>query len=350
MIKSKISICCDVDIFRSRTTPSQGNVLVRKGEHITSADIIANSHSQPKHFSLNIARGLGVSKKDASKYLQFEENETVSKGHIVAGPVGFTKRVIRTPTGGRIIDIDEGVLIIRNEGEPYQLKAGLSGEVDELIPGRGAIIKSFGCVIQGIWGNGLLGAGEMVMLVNHSNEEFAADDLELDLRKKVIIGGYCNNRAAIKKAAELPLNGLILPSISPILLPILKDLPFAVILLEGFGKRPINSKAYELLSKNTGQYVEINAETVDRTRGVRPEVIIPGVSGDANDSPETEEEYFTGQMVKVVSPTHSGKIGKLNKLKGVTRLPNGLFTPAAEVLFEDRSLVVIPLANMEVLV
>ena len=350
MINSKIQICCDVNIFRSRTTPSEGNVLVRKGESITSVDIIANSYTQPKHFSLNFARGLGVSKKEACNYLQFEENEIVNKGHIVAGPVGFTKRVVRAPTSGRIIDIDDGVLIIRNEGEPYQLKAGLSGEVDELIPGRGAIIKSFGCVIQGIWGNGLLGAGEMVMLVNHLNEEFVVDDLENELRNKVIIGGYCKNAAVLKKAAELPLHGLVLPSISPDLIPILNNLPFAALLLEGFGQHPINSMAYDLLRKYSGQYVEINGEPVDRVRGVRPEVIIPRVFGQANDLPEPEYEFFKGQMVKVVSPSQLGKIGKLHKLKGVTRLPNGLFTTAAEVLFEDQSLAVVPLANMEVLV
>lgn len=350
MIKSKIQICCGVDIFRSRTTPSPANVLVRKGEHITSKDIIAISYSQPKHFSLDFARGLGVSKKEARQYLQFKENETVSKGHIVAGPVGFTKRVVRAPIGGRIIDIGDGTVIIRNEGKPGQLKAGLSGEVDQLIPGCGAVIKSFGCVIQGIWGNGLLGAGEMVMLLHHSNEEFVIDDLGSDLRNKVIVGGYCKSTAAIMKAAELPLNGLILPSISPELIPFVNDLPFAVILLEGFGKRPINSKAYDLLKRNTGRFVEVIGEPLDRMRGVRPEVIIPKVSGEANELPGPVDEFFKGQKVKVISPPYYGKIGRLSKLRGVTRLPNGLFAASAEVLFEDHSLAIIPLANMEVLV
>jgi hypothetical protein len=350
MIESKIQICCGVDIVRPRTIPSPADVLVRKGERITSEDIIAISYTQPEHFPLDIARGLGVSKKEAGKYLQFGENEPVSKGHIVAGPVGFTKRVVRAPISGRIIDIEDGIVIIRNQGEPDQLKAGLSGEVGELIPGRGAVVKSFGSVIQGIWGNGQLGAGEMVMLQNHPKDEFVADDLGSYLRNKVIVGGYCKDVSLIKKTAELALKGLILPSISPDLFSFLKDLPFAVIILEGFGKRSINSKAYELIRKNTGQYVEIIGEPLNRTRGLRPEVIIPEVPGEINELPEPEIPFIKGQMVKVISPPHFGKIGMLYKKRGVTRLPNGLYAASAEVLFEDHSLATVPLANVEFLV
>lgn len=350
MIKSKIQIRCDVDIVRLRTTPSPANVLVRKGEYISSETIIATSYPKPNYLSLNIARGLGVSKKVARHYLQFEENETVSKGHIVAGPVGFTKRVVRAPIGGQIINIDNGIVIIRNEGEPDQLKAGLSGEVNQLLPGCGAVIKSFGCVIQGIWGNGFLGAGEMVLLHNHTNEEFVVDDLGPELCNKVIVGGYLKDAAVLKKAVELSLNGLILPSISPELIPLIKDLPFAALLLEGFGRRSINSQAYELLKTNTGEYVEVIGETLDRTNGVRPEVIIPKVSGERNRYPEPEDAFSKGQEVKVISIPHFGKIGKINKLIGVTRLPNGLFAESAEVRFIDHSLAVVPLANMEVLV
>lgn len=350
MIRSKVQISSDGIITRERKMPSPGKIFTRRGEHVSSLDVIAESMIRQKHFSLNIARGLGVSNDDIHQHLHFKENDIVRRGLIVAGPVGFTKRIVRAPISGKIIDIFEGVAILRNEGESFQLRAGLSGEVDELIPGRGAIIKSYGSVIQGVWGNGSIGSGELVVLDKTSKKAFTADDLTHDLRKKVILGGYCEDSKVIKKAAELPLGGLILSSITPELLSFVNELPFPFVLLEGFGRWPINSTALKIFNENHGQFSELNGEGLDRGRGTRPEVIIPKNFGEANCTADMEDQFHKGQLFRVVSHPHLGKIGKLNKLRGVTRLPNGLFAPAAEVILEEGTLVVVPLVNLEAVV
>ena len=347
MNKSHLQICDGINILRKRTLPAPGKVLVRKGEWVHSRDIIATALPDPKFYSLDIARGLGVSRKDALGYLQFEEKEHVSKGNIIAGPVGLTKRVVRAPTGGKIVDIEDGEIIIQNSGKPHQLEAGLSGVIEWLIPGHGAVIKSTGAVVQGVWGNGLLGSGEMVWLVTHSNGELRVDQLGDEIRHKVIVGSYCGDCAVLETALHQQVRGLILASIPPDMLAEVSHLPIPVVILEGFGKMSINRLSVDLLKKYAGERVEIIAEPFDKVNGNRPEVIIPKDGVETHDFADMGDDLTVGQYVKITSPDQLGKIGKIIKVHVVTQLPNGFFEPTAKILFEDHSLITVPLANIE---
>ena len=348
MNKPHLQIRDGINILRKRTLPAPGKVLVRKGEWVRSRDIIATALANPKFYSLDIARGLGISKRDALGHLQFEENELVSKGNIIAGPVGFTKRIVRAPTSGRIVDIEDGEIIIQNLGKSQQLEAGLSGVIEWLIPGHGAVIKSTGAVVQGVWGNGLLGSGEMVWLASHSNGELRVDQLGDEIRQKVIVGNYCGDCAVLEFALHRQVRGLILASVPPDLLADVSHLPIPVVILEGFGKISINRLSFDLLKRYAGEKVEIIAEPFDRVNGNRPEVIIPQDGAETHEFPELADDLTEGQRVKITSPGQLGKIGEIIKVQGVTQLPNGFFAPTAKVLLDDHSLSIVPLANMEI--
>ena len=91
----------------------------------------------------------------------------------------------------------------------------------------------------------------------------------------MIIAGQCKDAETLEAAAELPVRGLILSSLFPSLLPLAREMRYPIILTDGFGSMPMNSAAYRLLTTNIKREATLNAETFDRYRGGRPEVIIP---------------------------------------------------------------------------
>ena len=50
-------------IARDRVLPKAGRVIVRKGQKVAPADVVAESIVAPAHILLDIARGLGVPRR-----------------------------------------------------------------------------------------------------------------------------------------------------------------------------------------------------------------------------------------------------------------------------------------------
>lgn len=350
MMHAGVQISHNTEILRSRVMPVDGKLFVRKGEIIKSTDIIAQSNISPEFYSLDIARGLGVSRNEIKRYFQFGKNEIIKEGRILAGPVGFTKRVVRAPRSGKIVDFEDGIVLIQTRGNLSRLIAGLSGKVDELIPRRGAVIRSQGAAIQGVWGNGRINSGELAVVSDEQVLEIQVGDLKSDLRNKVVVAGHCGEKEFIKNAAQLPVVGLILFSASPQIIPLLSTAPFAVVVLEGFRECKVNSLAENIIQTHLGCRAEINAQKLSRMTGVRPEVVIPKTCQFMESSQVREEIYFPGQMVKILSFQHMGEIGRIVKSTGVRKLPNGIFTSAVEVEKEDSSCILVPINNLELII
>jgi hypothetical protein len=68
----------------------------------------------------------------------------VIAGDILAGPVGFAKRVLRAPKDGKVIVASGGQIFIEVKSAPFELKAGLPGIILELVDDRGVVIESTG--------------------------------------------------------------------------------------------------------------------------------------------------------------------------------------------------------------
>ena len=57
-------------------------------------------------------------------------------------------------------------------------------------------------------------------------------------------------------------------------------IPLTIILTEGFGHIPMAKRTFELLKSLEGQRASINGATQIRAGVMRPEIIVPGLSGD----------------------------------------------------------------------
>jgi hypothetical protein len=339
------------NIHRERLLPVPGRVLARKGQKVSPADIMAQATLAPEHVVLDIARGLGLSAKDADHHIQRKAGEDVGEGDVIAGPVGLARRVVRAPRTGKVIIAGDGQVLLQLESRPFELKAGLRGTVTDLIPDRGVIIETTGALIQGVWGNRRLDFGLLSVKLTSPDEELTTNQLDISMRGSVVLGGHCEDERVIRMADDLPLRGLILSSMSSALVPDALNARFPIILLEGFGRLPMNQAAFKLLSTSDRREITLQAGSWEGMVGSRPELIItlPAEQQQLHLSPDADQ-FRPGQQIRVLRAPHLGKTGELvSVMPELSLMPNGIRTAAASVRLLDEQIVTAPLVNLEVI-
>lgn len=337
-------------IRRARLLPSNGQVLVRLGQKVSAGDTVARAEIPGEHLLINLRRGMqlrpGVK---IEPMLERRPGDRLQAGDILAQKGRVFRRVVRTPSDGRLVGVIGGQVLIEKTGKTLDVHAGFDGTVVELIADRGAILETHGVLVQGVWGNGHSDQGPMVRLATGPDDELTPDRLDVSLRSTVAFAGHCNKAEVLKAAAMLPLRGLILSSMSADLVPLAMTLELPVILIEGFGRIPMNAIAFQLLSANEKGMICLNAGTRDLYTGERPEIIIP-LPG-SGESPLEMTPLESEASIRVVAGPHQGETGTLVGLpEGFTTLENRVRTMAARVkLAGVADEVSIPLANLEVI-
>jgi len=336
-------------IRRERLLPVSGKVLVRAQQKVVATDVIAEANLKSDYLMLDIARGLGMPVERAERFIHCKVGDQLSEGDVVAGPVGLAHRLIRSPRNGKTVLIGNGQVLLELSGSPFRIKAGISGTVTELIADRGAVIETTGALIQGVWGNGGVESGTMIILKQASNQIFVMSDIDISSRGSIVLATHCADPEALEFAEELPLRGLILASMTPNLIPIAKKLHIPVLVLEGFGCFQMNSLVSKLLNTSDKREIAINAEPWNRFTGTRPEIVIP-LSAPGNVTTPQEVGAFTlGRRVRVLRAPKAREIGTIVGLKEAASFPGGLRATAAEVRLESGENHVFPIANLELL-
>jgi hypothetical protein len=242
-----------------------------------------------------------------------------------------------------------GQILLERGNSAIELKAGMPGTVTNLLEERGAIIQTTGSLIQGVWGNNRSDFGLMLNLMTAPDSLLTTSQLDVSLRGSVLLAGHCESAETLQAAAEMPVRGLILTSISPNILNTAMQMKYPIVIIEGFGKRAMNASAYKLLSTNIKREVALNAE-LERASNTRPEVIIPLPVAQDPPEPRLSEIFTNGQTVRILRAPNSGAIGTLTNIKnGLTQLPSGVRALAGDVRFENGETVTIPLMNLEVI-
>ncbi|MCJ7623595.1 MAG: hypothetical protein MUO76_08820, partial [Anaerolineaceae bacterium] len=304
----------------------KGRVLVRVGQKVGANDVIAEAPSRSEHILLDIRRSLGLGRNKFSRNLIGRKvGESLQEGDLIAEAGGIFKRIVRAPSDCEVIAISGSKVLLEVAHTPVKLLAGISGEVVEVIPDRGAILDANGALLQGVWGNQQINMGILFVKAERPDDEFTKDDLDVSMRGAIVFGGHCSQVDALLKAAELPLRGLILGSMTSDLVPVASQLDFPLILLEGFGRLPVNNAAYKILTTNSKREISLNAASWNRHTGERPEALI-SLPAQGGSSPETGE-FQPGQLVRIHSEPYASLVGKLDEvLSEYVVLPNNLRT------------------------
>jgi hypothetical protein len=337
-------------IRRERILPVPGRVVVRRGQKVNPTDVVAQANMRPKHILLDVARGLGVQPADIKEYIQRAAGEHVNEGDLIAGPVGLARRVVRAPHSGRVMLIRTGKVLFEVDSSPFQLRAGLAGLVVSLIPERGVVIEGTGALIQGVWGNGCVDYGILHVLAKMPEDLLTPEQLDNSLRGSVIMAGFCGDNKVFQTAAELPLRGLILSSMSSSLIPEANRMEYPIIVIEGFGLLPMNSAAFKLLTTSDRREVSLNAVALNRFTNTRPEVVIPLPTTEEPTEPIDSLLFKVDQRVRIVRAPYKSQLGTITRLRqGMKITPSNVRAPAAEIKLESGETVNLPLANLEVL-
>jgi hypothetical protein len=336
-------------IRRRRVLPMPGTVLVRAGQPVNALDVIAEANLSPEHIAIDIARGLGVSRGSAGRFIKRSAGDAVTADSVLAEKGGFG-RVIRAPKAGKVVAISGGQMLLEISNKPFQLKAGLSGNVVEIEVDYGAIIESTGAWVQGIWGNSKLAIGGLRVLAQEPDHVLTIDESDPSQRGAVIYAGHCSSRSALDSGVTNQWRGLILGSMMTQLVPLASKMPYPIMVLEGFGKIPINAAVHKLLSTSNQRETVINSMAYNRMSGERPEIIIPVEGSGSPSIPIDLQRLEEGSLVRLLRQPHMGEVGELSLLlPGLTRFPSGLRAPGAQISFENGEKVLVPLANIEVL-
>jgi hypothetical protein len=335
---------------RERLLPMSGRVLARRGQMVSPVDVVAVAVLNPEHMLLDIARGLDTSASQADKLLQCKAGDEVGEGDILAGRLGMGRRVVRAPHPGQVMVAGEGQVLLQLDGQPQELKAGYPGQVVDLIGERGVIIEGTGALIQGVWGNGQINYGLLNIQTLTPDARLTAGQLDDSLRGTVIFGAICNDEDVLHAAEELPVRGLILASMDSALVPVAQRLSYPIVLIEGFGHLPLNPVAFKLLASCERCEVAVNAEAWNHLTGTRPEIVFPAPAQSIVELPLAGGGFSQGQRVRMTSRPYQGQLGTLAALHpDLTSLPSGLSAPAADVRLENGEIILIPLANLEIL-
>jgi hypothetical protein len=337
-------------IRRERVLPVPGTVTVRVNERVQASHVVAEAEPANKHYFLDIARGLGVRENQVGKYLTCHEGDRVDEGAVLAGPVGLTRRTVRAPTNGRIITISGGRVLFEVLGNLIQLRAGFPGVVIATDGVRTVSIQTTGALIQGVWGNGRQDYGVMRMVGEGPADRLKTDQIDVNLRGAVLVAGICDSSAPLYQATELAVRGVIVGGLTSDLIPVVKSLPYSVIVLEGFGTRPINPHTFSLINRNIGREVAIEAKPASQYLHHQPEVIIPhSVSRDVS-YPDEVIQLAAGVRIRVLRSPYEGEVGTVVEVLDRPMVyPSGVSALSARIELEGAGTVTVPVANLEIL-
>ncbi len=350
MLASVTHILPLTTIRRERRLPVAGRVLVRSGQKVRATDVVAEANLAPQHMLLNIARGLGVTAEMADQLIERKAGEEVVEGDVIANRGGIARRVVRAPVSGKIVMAGEGQVLIEAESQPFQVLAGIPGNVTQVTPERGVVVETTGALIQGIWGNGRIDFGVLNVVAPDPETPLASDQFDVRMRGSILMGGHCGDEETLRAAADLSLRGLILSTITARVTSYAARLRFPIVVLEGFGRRPMNREIFQLFSTNDNREVVINAERYSRLAGTRPEIVIPLPAPGQPALPQDAAELTPGQKVRILRAPHAGVNGVLTGIRpGLAVFPSGIRTPAGKVTLLDGENVLVPLANLEIL-
>jgi hypothetical protein len=333
-------------IRRERVLGGTGHVLVLPGTRVEPGDIVAEVQESGSIRVIDAARILGVAPHRVEELLEVTVGDEVEEGQRLAERGRFLRRTLVAPLSGVLFYLDErGRLLIRSNPIRQQIRAILRGTVVSVDVGQGIVIESHGALVQGVWGNGKEDFGLLRLLVSQPDEGVLASFLTPAMKNTILVAGTTLDAATLEKASSVQVKGLIMGSLDPDLIPLARQMPYPILLMEGFGNLPMNRPTFHVLAELDGRDASLSALYNPRTGRRRPELIVPlpGTS-----EPIPPGPLAPGDRVRILSQPYLGRVGTIEESEGLRyTLPNELHLVACQVTLDEGREVIVPYSNLE---
>ena len=353
-----------------RRLPLSGEVLVREGDHVGAASVVARALLPGPAQSINLAALAGVEPADLAACALVQEGGVIAEGAILArtkGIFGMGRREVTAPCAGRVESISSrtGQMIVRGDPVRVDLPAYMAGRVTQVREGEGATIENLVTLVQGIFGVGGERCGALRFAVEAPDRDAEPGAIASLGAGAIVVAGRRVTRHAFDAARAAGTAAIIAGGIDDEDLRAILgyDLGVAVtgneaigttvILTEGFGEIAMASRTFDLLRSRDGAEASISGATQIRAGVVRPEILIPVSSvGNraASGAPADAGHLLLGRAVRLVRDPYFGALGEVHDLPSEPQvLESESRARVVVVRLGDGALVRVPRANVEII-
>lgn len=356
------------ELVLERRLPLKGEVTVKQGQKVTYNEVVARTELPGNVEMVNVANKLGLEPSEVPGAMFKKAGEPLEKGELMAqnrGFFGFFKGTLESPISGKVEEISEitGQVILRRPPIPVEVMAYVDGVVEEVLPGEGVRLRTFGAHVQGIFGIGGETSGELVILSEGPDRELEASQLQEAHRGKVVVGGSLVSNEFLQACRSRGVAGVIVGGIHDrdlrdflgydlgVAITGSEQLGLTLVITEGFGPIRMAERTWRLLGQNAGRRASLSGATQIRAGVIRPEVFIPAER--PQKASETEESNLglePGAAVRLIRQPHFGALGKVVELPvSLTVIPTEAHVRVAIIQLESGEKLTVPRANLELI-
>ncbi|MCS6840472.1 MAG: hypothetical protein NZ699_16320 [Roseiflexus sp.] len=345
-----------------RRLPHPGEVTVRVGQRVEPDTPVAHAFVPAAPQIVNLARILMIPPSRVKRALLHDVGSPVAQGAPLAQTGRFGGRKYLSPVSGVLADVDDitGYITLVPDPQRYELRANIPGVVTEIIPYEGVQIETPAAQVYGIFGIGASQYGVLQLMVTDPAEPITPNKIDARFAYGIIIGGSGISAAALQKAVQEGVRGIIVGSIDEAelraflgaegyapwdvgppdwRLPSSSRLAAAlvVIVTEGFGNRPMARPLFDLLASYAGREALVEGSMQVWGEARRPRVVIPlpaRTTGVTLEAPRPAVR--PGAIVRLLHQPYLGQIGQIRSVSTAPqRLSSRVRTAVADVVLED---------------
>jgi transcription antitermination factor NusG len=357
-------------IIKKRILPLKGEVMVKKGDKVTSDTVVARTELPGPVEPINVANILGVPPQDVPETMLKKVGEHAEEGSEIAKSKSFFGLFTSTAKArirGTVENISSvtGQVLLRGAPVPIEVKAYLNGVVTDVFENEGVEVSTWGGFVQGIFGIGPETHGPIKIISQTNKDVLTEKEIDSSCKGYIIIGGSLVTAAGLRRAIEVGAVGIVVGGFDDqdlrdflgydlgVAITGSEDKGITLVVTEGFGEIMMAGKTFELLKDHEGQEACINGATQIRAGVIRPEVVIPKLEDISEIEAIAEVEnpgLEIGSPVRVIRQPYFGKLGKVTELPPeLHKLESESKARVLEVEFADGERAIIPRANVEMI-
>lgn len=361
-----LTVSGDAVVRRVRRLPIRGEVLVREGDRVAPGTVVARAQLPGILQTVRVGERLGIDPGEVPHAVSVRAGDRVEREQVLAeskGLFGFFKTRVVSEFAGTVEEVSDvtGSVLVREPSTPVDVDAYLKGAVAEVLPGEGAVVEARGAMVQGIFGVGGERHGAIRVAVNAPDVPLGDEHVRDDDAGRILVGGSGLTHAAIVRAAEVGVRGLIAGGLRDadlveylgydIGVAITGDerIPLSILVTEGFGFLPMAERTFELLRSLDGKAASLNGATQIRAGVIRPEIVVPLAEAGAEPPPDATFDLREGTAIRCIREPYFGRLGTVTDLPAtLVTLDSGTEVRVLRARLADGEEVTVPRANVEI--